>query len=102
MAGEGRFQSKVLDDLRSYGKYITVFKIVKTSDNGVPDVFFTTKVTGPVFLELKDKGKKPKPHQYVMIDKLNDTGAKSMWCDCWEDWVKIKKELNLSKKSVIF
>lgn len=102
MAGEGRFQNKVLSDLRSYKKYITVFKIMKTSDNGVPDVFFTTKATGPIFLELKDKGKEPRENQILMIEKLNKTGVKSVWCDSWEEWVKIKKLINLSKKSVIF
>lgn len=101
MAGEGRLQAKIMQDLRSYGKYITAFKVMKTSDNGVPDVFFTTSTTGPIFLELKDVGKKPAPHQILMMKKLNLTGVKAVWCDCWEEWVEIKKSIGLSKEAVI-
>ena len=98
---EGNLQDKVLRDLRSYGKYISVFKIVRTSDNGIPDVYFTTALTGSVFVELKKPGAKPREDQVHKINELNRCGARAYACDSWTRWVEIKHEINLTKESVI-
>jgi len=100
MAEEKRLQDKILKDLRSYGKNIVVFKIQKTSDSGVPDVFFITLFTDSVFIELKKTGKSADARQRAMIKKLRKTGAKAFICDTWNGWIKIKKDIGLNSKNI--
>ena len=100
MAGEKRLQNKILDDLRSFGKYIVVTKIVKTSDNGVPDVFFTTLFTGAIFIEVKNNGKQPNALQRKMIKKLNRSGVKALACSTVNQWKKIKCDLGLTEENL--
>ena len=69
------------------------FKIEKTSDNGVPDIFFCSWNTGTVFVEVKAPGKKPKPHQQAMINRLNASGVKAFYVDSIEGWVKLRNAL---------
>jgi hypothetical protein len=95
MAEEQKLQTKILKDLRSY-KHMICFKIMKCSDNGIPDIFFTSKITGPCFLEVKKFGEIPDPIQFLILGKLNFFGVHAYWCYCWEDWVKIKRVINLS------
>ena len=52
-------------------------------------------MTGPVFVEVKAPGEKPKMHQMAFIDKLNDCGVKATWVDSWEKWVELRKALGL-------
>ena len=98
---ESSLQTKILKDLRSYGKYIEAFKIQKASDNGVPDIFFTSKLTGAVLVELKQEGKKPRKLQESKINKLNSCGSKAFSCDSWSKWVKLKSELEINLESII-
>lgn len=71
------------------------FKIMQCSDAGCPDVFFTSKETGPVFLEVKREGEEPREHQYAFIDKLNKCGTNATWVASWEMWVDTRKKLGL-------
>jgi hypothetical protein len=99
MAEEKKLQTKILKDLRSY-KHMICFKIIRCSDNGIPDIFFTNKITGPCFLEVKKSGEVPDPLQFNILGKLNMLGAHAFWCNSWEGWVKIKRAINLSHDTV--
>ena len=101
MRNESKLQSDILGDLRSYGKYCECFKIEKTSDNGIPDIFFTTKFTGSVFIETKRALGKAKKIQEYKIDKLKKCGSKAFICYTWFEWVCIKKLIGLDKQNVI-
>ena len=96
MAEESKLQTKILEDLRSYGKNIVAFKIQKTSDNGIPDVFFTTLRTGAVFIEVKKKGEKPTALQNKKIRDLSKCGCLACYCSSWEEWTMIKLMVQLS------
>ena len=100
MPAESNLQTKILNDIESWGAKSMVFKIMKCNINGVPDVFFTTVFSGPVFLELKAPRKKPDPHQELIINKLRKCGVPAFSCDSWERWVEIKNELNLTKTNI--
>lgn len=100
MAGEKNLQTKILNDLRSYGRNIVVTKIERCSDNAVPDIFFTTLFTGAIFIEVKNDGEKPRKNQVLMMKKLRKCGVEAYACSTWEEWVKIKKHLKLTPKSV--
>jgi len=106
---EKKVQTRILNDLRSFGKYCEVFKIMKTSDAGEPDIFFTTRLTGAVFIETKRHKGKLQKIQKEKIAKLNSCGVKAFVCRSisgteWpltEQWLEIKKALNLTKDNVI-
>ena len=97
MRNEKRLQTNILDDLRSYGKYCECFKIEKTSDNGTPDIFFTTNVTGAVFIEVKRTGKEAEKLQANRIKNLWACGCKAFVVASWEEWISVKASLKLSK-----
>ena len=101
MYKESKLQSDILADLRSYGKYCECFKIEKASDNGVPDIFFTTKFTGPVFIETKSLKGYAKKLQQFKIKKLQECGAKAFICKSWMEWITIKSRIGLNKSIVI-
>jgi hypothetical protein len=100
MSEESKLKSKILKDLRSY-KQMVCFKIMKCSDNKIPDIFFTSVLTGPCFLEIKKPGEKPDKGQLHMIGRLNICGAKALWTDNWPHWVSVKKILNLSHETLV-
>jgi len=102
MGLEAKLQSQILNDLRSLGKYCECFKLIKTSDNGEPDIFFTTKLTGGVLLELKRLSGSLNKLQEVKINKLNECGTKTFACYSWIEWVQIKKSLKLDSPTVQF
>lgn len=96
MARESILQTKILNDLRSRGKFCVAFKVMKCSEDGVPDVFFSMEACGPVFIETKDEfdGVLSKK-QEDMIKDLNDCGCKAFVCWSWTQWVQIKKGLGI-------
>jgi hypothetical protein len=96
MGKESNIQSKILKDLRSL-KDCVVFKIHKTSDNGIPDICFTSKKTGAVFIEVKSPGKKPSKLQINKINKINKSGSKAFYCDSWDSWMEVRDILNIPK-----
>jgi len=94
MAEEKKLQTSILDDLRSM-KDCFCFKIMKASDDSIPDIFFTTLKSGSVFVEVKSPGKIPSPSQQRILDLLSKCGAKSFSCDSWSGWIKIKQTLGI-------
>ena len=92
---EKDLQGKILKDLRSLYPRCSCFKIMKSSDYGVPDVFFTTQLTGAIFIECKREGEVPSPNQKKMIADLNRNGTKAFVCDSWGRWMEIKNILKL-------
>ncbi len=101
MQEEKKFQTKILNDLRSLGKYCAVFKLMKASDNAYPDIYFSTALTGSVWIETKKpKGIEAKL-QTIIIAKLNKCGTKAYACYDWEQWYSIKRELGLSNRDAI-
>ena len=92
---ESKLQNIILSDIRSMPSTVC-FKVESSSDNGVPDIFFTTKCTGGVFIEVK----KPRDSvtssvQNIMNTNLNKNGCRSFFCKSWREWVDIKIKLNL-------
>jgi hypothetical protein len=97
---ESKIQSAILRDLESYQPFITVFKIEKANKDGVCDVFFSSKLTGAVFVECKRPGETPSKNQIGMIESLNSTGCKAFSCDSIPAWIKLKKQLGISEESL--
>ena len=100
MSKEKNIQDHILKDLRSYGRYCECFKIIKSSDSGEMDIFFTTKITGAVFLEVKKPGERPSKLQEYKIQKMNDCGTKAFYCDSIESWENIKSLIGLFKHNI--
>jgi len=94
MAEESRLQTSILHDLESR-KDCTCFKIMKCNEDGVPDIFFTTITSGPIFVEVKARGGVVSPKQKSMHDKLNKNGCPTFIVYTWQDWVKLKINLLL-------
>jgi hypothetical protein len=66
-----------------------------SSDNGTPDIFFTTPITGSVLLELKRPKEEPTKLQFNRIKEAKRCGCKAYYCDSWESWYKLKIVLGL-------
>lgn len=98
---ESILQSKILKDLRSIGKDCICFKIEKASENGIPDIFFSTPLSGEVFVETKRMTGPISNIQEFQIDKLNRCGAKAFTCYSWEEWIKIKQSVGLNSYVII-
>jgi hypothetical protein len=92
---ESELQSRVLADLESLGSECECFKIEKANKNGIPDIFFTTRASGPCMIEMKKPGEKPTPLQQHHIDGLIRCGCKAFVCDGWDAWITIKKVLSI-------
>lgn len=78
------------------GKNCICFKIIKTSDNGIPDIFFSTEKTGGVFIETKKLSGKARKLQHNKVEKLNKCGSKAFFCYSWSQWVEIKENIGLN------
>ena len=96
MAEEKRLQTKILNDLRGR-EGVCAFKIMKCSDNGCPDLFFTSKETGAIFVEVKAEGKKLGLLQIAFVARLNLCGTRSFCVDTWDGWVALRNGLFLWK-----
>ena len=92
---EQNLQSKILRDLTSMGKYCVAFDVMKCSEDGVPDIFFTTVQTGAVFVEVKQPDGVWGEKQKEMHKYLNECGTKSFIVWTWAEWVEVKRELGL-------
>lgn len=101
MQEEKDLQTKILNDLRSLGKYCEAFKIIKTSDNGIPDIFFSTALTGGIFIETKRPKGEIRKLQILKIKKLTLCGCQSFSCYTWDEWWDVKKALGLLNKDEI-
>lgn len=98
---EKALQTNILDDLRSFGEYCECFKIMRASDNGEPDIFFTTKLTGGILVETKRLKGSLQKVQGVKVKKLINCGTPTFICNSWEKWVEIKRFLNLTKDNIV-
>lgn len=98
---ERDLQARILRDLRSFGKYCVCFKIKKASEAGIPDVYFTTFVTGSVLLETKKKTGVVSKIQNEQIEKLKRCGAKVEVCYSWPEWVAIKLRIGLTHARLV-
>lgn len=92
---EQNLQSKILRDLNSMGKSCVAFDVMKCSEDGVPDIFFTTSVTGAVFIEVKKPDGVLSAKQKEMIENMIYCGTKAIAVWSWTEWVVIKKALKL-------
>jgi len=97
---EKDIQSLILTDLRSMGKYCICFKIIKTSDNGIGDIFFSTKKTGGVFVETKRPKGIAEKLQKNKAEKLNNCGSKAFFCYSWNEWIELKNKLGLNTRNL--
>jgi hypothetical protein len=101
MRNEAKLQSDILSDLRSFGKYCECFKIEKSSDNGIPDIFFSTVFTRAVFVETKRLKGDAKKLQQIKLQRLRNCGVKSFLCNSWEEWINIKQLIGLNIKNML-
>ena len=97
---EKNIQTKILNDLRSFGRYCECFKIIKASDSGEPDIFFTTALTGAILIETKRPAGIIQKIQKVKIAKLNKCGTPTYICNSLERWLEIKAELKLTMHNI--
>jgi hypothetical protein len=100
MKYESTLQTAILNDLRSLGDKCCCFKIEKTNEAGVPDVFFSTILTGGIFVETKRSDGVLSPKQKEKLDLLNNTGAKALVCYSWNEWRELKQKLGLVTRTV--
>ena len=92
MGEEKTLQTLILEDLESRPGFV-VWKLIKANINGLADVWFAYP-KGVGCVEVKRLGEVPKPHQRMMMNRLNATGGmRAFWCDSWAGWCKIKAEL---------
>ena len=97
---ESEIQGKILRDLRSYGKYCVCFKIEKASENGIPDIFFSMRICGPVLVETKRPTGDASTIQNNQTSKLIMCGTKVFFCYSWKQWVEIKTILGINMQNV--
>lgn len=76
---ESKIQSKLIKDLEKEGCY--VIKLISTNKNGIADLLSFDKDNTPTFIEVKQKGKKPRPLQIYRAKELNERGIKAVWFD---------------------
>ena len=71
---ESKIQSKLIKDLEAKGYY--VLKLSVTNKPGIPDLVAIPKGCNAVFIEVKQKGKKPSKLQEFRIKELKNHGIK--------------------------
>lgn len=72
---ESKIQSKLIKELQEKGYY--VLKLSVTNKPGIPDLIAIPKKSDVVFIEVKQKGKKPKELQKYRMKELTDHGIKT-------------------------
>jgi len=93
---ESILQSKILKDLRSLQKDCMCFKIESANEDGIPDIFFTTELSGEVFVETKRPvlGRVSEIQKF-QIAKINACGGKAFTCFSWDEWIVLKINVGL-------
>ena len=76
---ESKIQSKLIKNLEKEGAY--VIKLISTNKNGIADLLSFDRNNVPTFIEVKQKGKKPRPLQIYRAKELKDRGIRAVWCD---------------------
>jgi hypothetical protein len=79
---ESELERKIVALCRS--EQIATYKFVSPANRGVPDriILFNGKA---LFLELKQRGKKPTPLQLHEIERLREAGCRAEWVDNFDD-----------------
>lgn len=75
---EQQIQSKLINQLRIGGYF--VIKLVTTNINGIPDML-AIKNGKIMFVEVKQKGQKPRKLQLYWLRKLKEYGCQCYWYD---------------------
>jgi hypothetical protein len=76
---ESKIQAKLIKELESKGYY--VLKLSVTNKPGIPDLIALPKGCNAVFIEVKQKGKKPRQLQKYRMTELTDHGIKAFVYD---------------------
>ena len=76
---ESKIQSKLIKDLEKAWNY--VLKLEATNKNGIPDLVSFDKNGVPTFIEVKQKGKKPRKIQVFRAKELIKQNIKAYWYD---------------------
>lgn len=84
MAGEAKLESRLRLWAKANG--IVTYKFTSPGHSSVPDRIFL-RDGRIVFMELKDKGKKPTPLQLRELRILQDNGMHAIWADNFDDAV---------------
>jgi hypothetical protein len=92
MASESKLQSRIIKHLTEKGYY--VLKINVCNRPGHPDLEVMWKdkkgVGRLIFIEVKDKGKKPSILQTYRHEELRNHGFAVHVIDSWEEYLKLK------------
>ena len=78
---ESQLESKVVKLCKLYG--LTTYKFSSPSNRGVPDRIIISNGS-VMFLELKQRGKKPTRLQLHEINRLREAGCKADWADNYD------------------
>ena len=79
---ESELERKIVALCRS--QQIATYKFVSPANRGVPDRIILCNGKA-MFLELKQRGKKPTPLQLHEMDRLRETGCRVSWTDNFND-----------------
>jgi hypothetical protein len=90
MAEESKLQTRILNDLRSYGYHVFCTKIMKCTDNGVPDILFSSMKHGPGMIEVKASDGTLSKAQLDMIPKIIKAGMRAYVVSSWEQWLTLR------------
>ena len=69
---EGKIQKKIIDKLEERGYF--VIKLIKTNKNGIPDLLALKDGEKPLFIEVKQPGRKADKLQLYRVDKCIKMG----------------------------
>jgi Holliday junction resolvase len=78
---ESELESKVVKLCKLYN--LVTYKFSSPSNRGVPDRVIISNGS-VLFLELKQRGKKPTPLQIHEIERLRSAGCKADWADTYD------------------
>ena len=92
---EQNLQSKILRDLNSLGRHCVAFDVMKCSEDGVQDIYFTTVKTGSIWVEVKQPDGVWSEKQKDMHKNMNECGTRAFVAWTWQEWVAVKKEIGL-------
>ena len=76
---ESKIQAKLIKKLEKEGYY--VIKLISTNKNGIPDLVALPDNCGAIFIEVKQKGKKPEPLQKFRAKEIINRGMKALGYD---------------------
>lgn len=88
---ESELERKVVNWCKSRG--LLTYKFVSPNNRGVPDRIVVCTSNGCIlFLELKQRGKRPSALQIHEINRLREAGCNAQWADSYEQCIQILSE----------